>query len=95
MTILPNRWQQHFNRADRNQSLVFGVLAGISAFFCIYNVLTTLIAVAVIDNFAFGLWVFQILSWGVIGALAVVVATGYLTRYFKPPTPETNESNQS
>jgi hypothetical protein len=95
MTILPNRWQQHFNRADRNQSLMFGVLAAISAFFCIYNVLTTLVVVAVTHDFSFGLWVFQILAWGAIGALAVVVATGYLTRYFTPPTPETNESNRS
>jgi hypothetical protein len=32
--------------------------------------------------------------WGVIGTVAAIAATGFLTRYAKAPTNDTTESNQ-
>jgi inner membrane protein involved in colicin E2 resistance len=72
---------------------MIGISCGLLALWSIYRLLWSLY-LAMTYNFLFGSLVFQIVLWGVIGAVAAITATGFLTRYAKATTADSNERNQ-
>jgi hypothetical protein len=84
MKILPANIEEQIDRVDRNRSLIIGISAGLLAFWCVYRVLWS-IYLSLTYDFLFGSLVFSIVLWGVIGAVAAIAATGFLTRYAKRP----------
>jgi inner membrane protein involved in colicin E2 resistance len=92
MKIVPNNIAQQINRVDRQPSLAIGISCGLLAFWSIYRVIWSLY-LSMTYNFLFGSLVFQIVLWGVIGIVAAIAATGFLTRYAKAPTNDTKESS--
>lgn len=84
MKILPAGVEEHIDRVDRNRSLIVGISAAVTAFWCLYRVLWS-IYLSVTYDFLFGSLVFSIVLWGVIGVVAGVAAFGFLTRYAKRP----------
>ncbi|OBK40777.1 hypothetical protein A5658_20685 [Mycobacterium sp. 1245111.1] len=94
MKIIPRRVAQHIDRVDRQRSLVIGISCGLLAFWSLYRVMWS-IYLSMSYNVLFGSLVFQIVLWGVIGIVAAIAATGFLTRYAKTPTvDETSETRQ-
>ncbi|MBE1550687.1 hypothetical protein GGC64_004727 [Mycobacterium sp. OAS707] len=91
MKILPASIEQQINRVDRQPSLFIGIACGLVAFWSIYRVIWSLY-LAMTYDFLFGSLVFGIVFWGVVGAIAAVAAFGFITRYTKAPTGESNES---
>jgi inner membrane protein involved in colicin E2 resistance len=92
MKIVPNNIAQQINRVDRQPSLAIGISCGLLAFWSIYRVIWSLY-LSMTYNFLFGSLVLQIVLWGVIGIVAAIAATGFLTRHAKAPTNDTNESS--
>jgi hypothetical protein len=84
MKLLPANIEEQIERVDRNRSLYIGISAGLLAFWCVYRVLWS-IYLSLTYDFLFGSLVFSIVLWGVIGAVAAIAATGFLTRYAKRP----------
>jgi hypothetical protein len=84
MKILPTGIEEQIDRVDRNRSLIIGISAGLLAFWSIYRVLWS-IYLSLTYDFLFGSLVFSIVLWGVIGVVAAIAATGFLTRYSKRP----------
>jgi inner membrane protein involved in colicin E2 resistance len=84
MKILPPNIEEQIDSVDRNRSLVIGISTGLLAFWCLYRVLWS-IYLSVTYDFLFGSLVFSIVLWGVIGAVATIAATAFLTRYAKRP----------
>ncbi len=84
MKILPPNIDEQIDRVDRNRSLIIGISTGLLAFWCLYRVLWS-IYLSVTYDFLFGSLVFSIVLWGVIGAVATIAATAFLTRYAKRP----------
>jgi inner membrane protein involved in colicin E2 resistance len=84
MKILPPNIEEQIDRVDRNRSLIIGITTGLLAFWCLYRVLWS-IYLSVTYDFLFGSLVFSIVLWGVIGAVATIAATAFLTRYAKHP----------
>jgi hypothetical protein len=84
MKILPTSIEEQIDRVDRNRSLIIGISTGLLAFWCIYRVLWS-IYLSLTYDFLFGSLVFSIVLWGVIGVVAAIAATGFLTRYSKRP----------
>lgn len=92
MKIVPTSIEQHINRVDRQRSLMIGISCGLLAFWSIYRVIWSLY-LSMTYNFLFGSLVFQIVLWGLIGTVAAVAATAFLTRYAKTSTTGTDQSN--
>jgi uncharacterized membrane protein len=92
MKIVPNAIEQQIKRLDRTPSLMIGISSGVLAFWSFYRVLWSLYLVMTYD-FLFGALAFQVVLWGVIGAVAAIAAIGFLTRYAKAPSADTNQSN--
>ncbi len=84
MKILPANMEEQIDRVDRNRSLIIGISAGLLAFWSVYRVLWS-IYLSLTYDFLFGSLVFSIVLWGVIGVVAAIAATGFLTRYAKRP----------
>jgi hypothetical protein len=84
MKILPANIEEQIDGIDRNRSLIIGISTGLLAFWCLYRVLWS-IYLSVTYDFMFGSLVFSIVLWGVIGAVATIAATAFLTRYAKRP----------
>jgi inner membrane protein involved in colicin E2 resistance len=84
MKILPPNIEEQIDSVDRNRSLIIGISTGLLAFWCLYRVLWS-IYLSVTYDFLFGSLVFSIVLWGVIGAVATIAATAFLTRYAKRP----------
>jgi inner membrane protein involved in colicin E2 resistance len=84
MKILPPSIEEHIDGVDRNRSLIIGISTGLLAFWCLYRVLWS-IYLSVTYDFLFGSLMFSIVLWGVIGVVAAIAATGFLTRYAKRP----------
>jgi inner membrane protein involved in colicin E2 resistance len=93
MKVVPTSIERQINRVDRQRSLAIGVSCGLLVFWSIYRVIWSLY-LSMTYNFLFGSLVFQTALWGVIGTVAAIAATGFLTRYAKAPTNDTTESNQ-
>ena len=84
MKILPTNIEEQIDRVDRNRSLAIGISTGLLAFWCLYRVLWS-IYLSVTYDFLFGSLMFSVVLWGVIGVVAAIAATGFLTRYAKRP----------
>ena len=84
MKILPVGIEEQIDRVDRNRSLIIGISAGLTAFWCVYRVLWS-IYLSLTYDFLFGSLVFSIVLWGVLGVVAGITAFGFLTRYSKRP----------
>lgn len=84
MKILPASIEEQIDRVDRNRSLIIGISAGLTAFWCLYRVFWS-IYLSLTYDFLFGSLMFSIVLWGVIGVVAGVAAFGFLTRYAKRP----------
>jgi len=84
MKILPASIEEQIDRVDRNRSLIIGISAALTAFWCLYRVFWS-IYLSLTYDFLFGSLMFSIVLWGVIGVFAGVAAFGFLTRYAKRP----------
>ena len=84
MKILPANIEEQIDRVDRNRSLIIGISAGLLAFWSVYRVLWS-IYLSLTYDFLCGSLVFSIVLWGVIGVVAAIAATEFLTRYSKRP----------
>lgn len=80
MRIVPASIEEQINRVDRQRSLYIGISAALIALWSIYRVLWTLY-IGMTFGWFLGSMVFPLVLWGVIGAVAAVAATGFLTRY--------------
>jgi inner membrane protein involved in colicin E2 resistance len=84
MKILPANIEEQIDRVDRNRSLIIGIGAGLLAFWCVYRVLWS-IYLSLTYDVLFGSLVLSIVLWGVIGVVAAIAASGFLSRYAKRP----------
>jgi hypothetical protein len=87
MNIVPTNIQERVNKVDRTPSLVIGIVLGLVALGCIFSLLSTIYAAAVYSSIGVSAmsWIFPIVMYGVIGALAAIGAIAFLTRYSKQP----------
>lgn len=87
MKIVPARVEEQANRVDRTWSLVIGIVSALVALWCLYSILSLLYAAAVLSSYGWSpvSLIFYFVVYGVIGALALVSAVAFLTRYTKGP----------
>jgi hypothetical protein len=78
--IVPTNIEEQINRVDRQRSLYIGISAGLVALWSVFRLIWTLY-IGMTFGWFFGSMVFQLVLWGVIGAVAAVAAVGFLTRY--------------
>jgi hypothetical protein len=82
MKIVPASIEEQINRVDGQRSLYFGISAGVVAVLSLFRLLWVLYLALTFD-WMFGSMVFQMVLWGVVGAVAGIAAIGFLTRYNK------------
>ncbi|EFG79071.1 hypothetical protein A5675_09455 [Mycobacterium malmoense] len=82
MKIVPASIEEQINRVDRQRSLYIGLSAGAVALWSAFRLIWALY-IGMTFGWLFGSMVFQLVLWGVIGAVAAVAAFGFLTRYAK------------
>lgn len=82
MKIVPASIEEQINRVDRQRSLYIGLGAGAVALWSAFRLIWALY-IGMTFGWLFGSMVFQLVLWGVIGAVAAVAAFGFLTRYAK------------
>jgi hypothetical protein len=82
MKIVPTSIEEQINRVDRQRSLYFGISAGLQAAWSVFRLIWVLY-IGMTFGWFLGAMVFQLVLWGVIGTVAAVAATGFLTRYVK------------
>lgn len=82
MKIVPASIEEQINRVDRQRSLYIGISAAVLALWSVFRLIWVLY-LGMTFGWFFGSMVFQLVLWGVIGAAAAIVATGFLTRYTK------------
>ncbi|OBC16455.1 hypothetical protein A5784_27015 [Mycobacterium sp. 852013-50091_SCH5140682] len=93
MKIVPTNIEQQISRVDRQRSLLIGISCGLLAFWSIYRVIWSLY-LALAYDFLFGSLIFPVVLWGVIGAVAAVAATAFLTHYAKGSATDTDHMDQ-
>jgi hypothetical protein len=82
MKIVPASIEEQINRVDRQRSLYIGISAGLVAAWSLFRLIWVLY-IGMTFGWFFGSMVFQVVLWGVVGAVAGVAAAGFLTRYSK------------
>jgi hypothetical protein len=82
MKIVPASIEDQINRVDRQRSLYIGLSAGAVALWSAFRLIWALY-IGMTFGWFLGSMVFQLLLWGVIGAVSAVAALGFLTRYAK------------
>lgn len=82
MKIVPASIEEQINRVDRQRSLYIGLGAGALAVWSAFRVFWILY-IGMTFGWLFGAVAFQLVLWGVIGVVAGIAATGFLTRYTK------------
>ncbi len=82
MKIAPTSIEEQINRVDRQRSLHIGISAGALAAWSVFRLIWVLY-IGMTFSWFLGSMVFQLVVWGVIGAVAAVAAIGFLTRYTK------------
>jgi hypothetical protein len=87
MKIVPTRVEQQIDRVDRTPSLVIGIICAVIAAWCLITVLQLISVLMMFESIGwfFGSLLPQFLLYGVVGGVAVIGATGFLTRYAKRP----------
>ena len=89
MKIVPAALEPHINRFDRQQSRIIAISTGLLALWSAYRVIWSLYLTFTYD-FLFGTLVFQVVIWGVIGAVAGLAAYVFYTRSIAAPDAPTN-----
>ncbi|SON63662.1 hypothetical protein MSIMFI_05193 [Mycobacterium simulans] len=87
MKIVPASIEEKINRVDRQYSLAIGIGSAILAVWSLFRVIW-LLYISMTFGWFVGALAFQLVLWGVIGAVAAVAAIGFLTRYTKGPGSE-------
>ncbi|OBG95939.1 hypothetical protein A5697_02130 [Mycobacterium sp. E3251] len=82
MKIVPASIEEQINRVDRQRSLYIGLSAGAVALWSAFRLIWALY-IGMTFGWLLGSMVFQLVLWGVIGAVSAVAAAGFLTRYAK------------
>ena len=82
MKLVPTSVEEQINRVDRQRSLYIGIGAGLVAAWSLFRLMWALY-LGMTFGWFFGSMVFQLVLWGVIGAVAGIAAVGFLTRYSK------------
>ena len=82
MKIVPANIEEQINRVDRQRSLYIGLSACAVALWSAFRLIWALY-IGMTFGWFFGSMVFQLVLWGVIGAVSAVAAVGFLTRYAK------------
>jgi hypothetical protein len=82
MKIVPPSIEEQINRVDRQRSLYFGISAGLVAAWSLFR-LIWVFYIGMTFGWLLGSVVFQLVLWGVIGAVAGIAAIGFLTRHTK------------
>ena len=87
MNIVPTRIEQQISRVDRNQSLIFGILAGISTLLMGWKLLWLDIGVLAWSTLSLAPFytVFSFVAYAALFALSAWVAFVFLRRYAKQP----------
>jgi hypothetical protein len=80
MKIVPANIEEQINRVDRQRSLYIGLSAGAVALWSAFRLIWALY-IGMTFGWFLGSMVFQLVLWGVIGAVSAVAAFGFLTRY--------------
>jgi hypothetical protein len=86
MQLVPNGIQEQINRVDRQRSLLIGIGAGLVAAWSFFR-LIWLLYIAISFGFFMGALIFQFVLWGVVGTVAAIAATAFLSRYTKGSYP--------
>ncbi len=82
MKLVPASIEEQINRVDRQRSLYIGLSAGAVALWSAFRLIWALY-IGMTFGWLLGSMVFQLVLWGVIGAVAAIAAVGFLTRYAK------------
>ncbi|MCV7300724.1 hypothetical protein H7J93_13905 [Mycobacterium barrassiae] len=87
MNIVPTRIQDQVSHVDRTLSLVYGILAGVTALWSIYRVFWLFYSAAVYSSFG---WlattlIFPLIWWGIVAVGSGWVSAVFLLRYAKQP----------
>ncbi|HTX97519.1 MAG TPA: hypothetical protein VME67_23415 [Mycobacterium sp.] len=80
MKIVPASIEEQINRVDRQRSLYIGIGAAALAVWSVFRLIWALY-IGMTFGWFLGSMVFQLVLWGVIGAVLGVAAIGFLTRY--------------
>jgi hypothetical protein len=82
MKIVPTSIEEQINRVDRQRSLYIGISAAGLAVWSVFR-LIWMLYIGMTFGWLLGSMVFQLVLWGVIGAVAAVAAVGFVNRYNK------------
>jgi hypothetical protein len=82
MKLVPASIEEQINRVDRQRSLYIGIATGLVAAWSLIRLIWVLY-LGLTFGWFFGAMVFQVILWGVVGAVAGVASFGFLTRYSK------------
>jgi hypothetical protein len=77
--------EEQINRVDRQRSLAIGISCGVTTLWCLYRLISLLYIATTLSSVGWSpvSLVFPFVLWGVIGAVAVIAAVLFLTRYAK------------
>ena len=84
MNIVPASIEAKINRVDRQPSLAIGISLALVAAWSFYRVFW-LLYLSMTFGWFMGSVAFQFVLWTVVGAVAAILASGFLIRYFKGP----------
>ena len=82
MKLVPTSVEEQINRVDRQRSLYIGISAGLVAAWSLFRLIWVLY-LGMTFGWFFGSMAFQLVLWGVIGAVAGIASVAFLTRYQK------------
>lgn len=87
MNIVPTRIQDQVSHVDRTLSLVYGILAGVTALWSIYRVFWLFYSAAVYSSFGWSATtlIFPLIWWGIVAVGSGWVSAVFLLRYAKQP----------
>lgn len=87
MNIVPTRIQEQVSNVDRTLSLVYGILAGVTALWSIYRVFWLFYSAAVYSSVGWSATtlIFPLVWWGIVAVGSGWVSAVFLLRYAKQP----------
>ena len=91
MNIVPAKVEQQINRVDRTPSLVIWIVCAVIAAWCLIMLLQfisklmSVVSRPTLFGSVLGSLFPQLLLYGAVGFVAVIAATGFITRYAKRP----------
>ncbi len=87
MNIAPTHIQEQVSRVDRTLSLVYGILAGLTALWSVYRVFWLFYSAAVYSSVGWSptALIFPLVWWGIVAVGSGWVSAVFLLRYAKQP----------